>query len=70
MHVHLLTLTQASVVQIRAHLRRVTELHAAAQHDAAQDEAELQAFLDDHSFSSVGEAGWEDTELDVRRVVL
>ena len=65
MNIQLATLAQASVLQIRDALRRVTNLHAGA--NAVEPEQLLeQEFLAGLEAGETGWNSWEETSFDVR----
>ncbi|HEY8879105.1 MAG TPA: hypothetical protein VIN03_16170 [Roseateles sp.] len=61
------TLAQDSVLQIRDAMRRVTRMHEAAEAPQALPSRFSSGLVDPPKPDTVA---WEDTEIDVRRVVL
>lgn len=65
MHAQLAALAQASVLQLRDAMRRVTALHTQAKEGEERDEP---AFLAGVEVSGSTWAEWEQTNLDVRHI--
>lgn len=62
MSLHLASLAQASVLQLRDAIRRVTSLHASTDEELLEDE-----FLAGVEASDVSWSDWEETNFDVRQ---
>lgn len=62
MNVQLATLAQASVLQLREAIRRITSAHAHSAEDLLQDE-----FLAGVEASEASWSDWQETQFDVRK---